>query len=201
MCMRDYWTVVLMRSLELPVGAPLLPPPDGWTRWAARTSDFSTHPLFHIESNNDPGLSRLSWSYKSFFCVPDLLRAFKVIRGSCISISYLTTPSIKTIFSLSVKFWWGETELKKRMLKRDRSKIWFWTDSSKFGRKHCGQSLFKKCRLFRDVESLFEIHSVGILGGGRWWPNNFWGKFDREKCKLHFRTPQNANFIVVHIHF
>ena len=36
--------------------------------------------------------------------------------------------------------------------------------------------------------SLFEINSVGILGGGRWWPNNFWGKFDREKCKLHFST-------------
>jgi len=32
--------------------------------------------------------------------------------------------------------------------------------------------------------SLFEINSVGILGGGQWWPNNFWGKFDREKCKL-----------------
>ena len=52
----------------------------------------STHPLFHIESNNDPGLSRPSWSYKSFYCVPDLLRAFEVIWGGfCISITYLTT--------------------------------------------------------------------------------------------------------------
>ena len=28
----------------------------------------------------------------------------------------------------------------------------------------------------------------GYWGGGRWWPNNFWGKFYREKCKLHFST-------------
>ena len=40
--------------------------------------------------------------------------------------------------------------------------------------------------------SLFEINSVGILGGDDGgqiiFEESFWGKFDREKCKLHFST-------------